>query len=245
MLPHPGLFGILSGRAQRPLAKGRFASESAPGRCALARRVPREAQGGWRATAAPFGDSAAGWLATFLGPDRIGPAAAFAKARPDRGRVLEGCRRAVALAETPGVGFPRHRGGLAERHWDDKRASGSSHSGENACRALARWVPEGITLYGGHSPHPSLHRRRQPPLCVAHPIAWDVGTSYDPRHGGWPREGGTRTVHGSSITGRFIKPSTARRHPKTSIRQRVSAGQEGQVERAPQTILSVAAGDPV
>jgi hypothetical protein len=35
---------------------------------------------------------------------------------------------------------------------------------------------------------------------------------------------GTRTVHRSSITGKFIKPSTAKRHPKTSIKQTVKTG---------------------
>ena len=36
----------------------------------------------------------------------------------------------------------------------------------------------------------------------------------------------TRTVHRSSITGRRIKPSTAQRHPKTSIGERVRTGEK-------------------
>jgi hypothetical protein len=37
-----------------------------------------------------------------------------------------------------------------------------------------------------------------------------------------PKKSGARNINRSAITGRFIKPSTVKNHPKTTITQKVS-----------------------
>lgn len=37
----------------------------------------------------------------------------------------------------------------------------------------------------------------------------------------------TQLVHRSAITGRFVKPGTAKRHPRTTLRQRIKRQAKG------------------
>jgi len=36
--------------------------------------------------------------------------------------------------------------------------------------------------------------------------------------------GKTRTAHRSAVTGKFVKPSYAKQHPQTTVKERISTG---------------------